>query len=72
MMPKTIKNSTNNQDVSGYNSNTNRPQLLQSCQERPEKGLEKKQLESMIGDLAEYDQIRTTYIFTNKGQQTVD
>ena len=32
----------------------------------------KKQLESMIGDLAEYDQIRTTYIFTNKGQQTVD
>ena len=32
----------------------------------------KNQLGSMIGDLAEYDQIRTTYIFTNKGQHTVD
>ena len=36
------------------------------------KAWKKKQPESMIGDLAEYDQIRTTYIFTNKGQQTVD
>ena len=32
----------------------------------------KNQLGSMIGDLAEYDQIRTTYIFTNKGQHNVD
>ena len=32
----------------------------------------KNQLETMIGDLTEYDQIRTTYIFTNKGQHTVD
>ena len=32
----------------------------------------KNQLETMIGGLTEYDQIRTTYIFTNKGQPTVD
>ena len=32
----------------------------------------KNQLETMIGDLTEYDQIRTTYIFTKKGQHTVD